>query len=499
MHRKVPNWLADAPAAPRALDCRRAISAAARVALFAILGSASFADRDARAQGATAGGVSQGMTGTPGGSSSGAGNTSGAAATPQAPAAALPIAPTPIYGQPVYGAPSGPVVDPNSHLPSSSQPSNDTSRASDYFDFSQSAAGAPTLHGDPNGSFNAAGQIEPAPPPPNVHVVQRGDTLWDVCDRYFHNPWEWPKIWSYNPELQNPHWIFPGDQLRLVPKEAPLSEGTRAAQPAVPSAIGFARKRQVQPSTVFLRDQGYIDDKLEGVWGEVGGSPEDQLLLSEGDSVYLDIAKDHDVAVGQELTIFRPIKGRIRGDVKGTLVAIIGTARVDKWDRDSRVARATLTESLDVIERGSKVGPVGRRFDVVPAVRNDVELWAHVSASLYPYELYGQNQVVFIDKGQGDGLVVGNRLFVITRGDEYRKTLFGASDYAAASVQYESEKPATVEKDGARGHGDEQKYPEEVIGEIRVMKVREHTATCLVVSAIREIEPGERVVARRGY
>ncbi|HEY3593753.1 MAG TPA: LysM peptidoglycan-binding domain-containing protein, partial [Polyangiaceae bacterium] len=181
------------------------------------------------------------------------------------------------------------------------------------------------------------------------------------------------------------------------------------------------------------------------------------------------------------------------------LVAIIGTAKVDKWDRDTRVARATLIESLDVIERGAKVGPLGRRFDVVAPVRNEVELWAHIAASLYPYELYGQNQVVFIDKGQSDGLIVGNRLFVITRGDEYRKTLFGASDYAAASVQYESEKPATVQKDGALGHGDDSKYPEEIIGEIRVLKVREHSATCLVVSALREIEPGERVVARRGY
>jgi hypothetical protein len=333
-----------------------------------------------------------------------------------------------------------------------------------------------------------------------VHVVQRGDTLWDLCDRYFHNPWEWPKIWSYNPELQNPHWIFPGDQLRLVPRDLSVTaEAARAPGQPAPAPSGLSRKAKIEPGTVFLRDQGYIDDKLEGVWGEIGGSPEDQLLLSEGDSVYLDMSRDHDVSVGQDLTVFRPIKANLHGDAKGTLVAILGTVHVDKWDRDTRVARGTLIESLDVIERGAKVGPVGRRFDVVPPVRNETEVWAHVSASLYPYVLYGQNQVVFIDKGQAEGLVMGNRLFAISHGDEYRKTLFGASDYAAATVHYESEKPATVEKDGALGNGDERKYPEEVFGEIRVLSVREHTATCLVVSATREIEPGERVVARRGY
>jgi hypothetical protein len=86
-------------------------------------------------------------------------------------------------------------------------------------------------------------------------------------------------------------------------------------------------------------------------------------------------------------------------------------------------------------------------------VRNDVELWGHVAASLYPHVLYGQNQVVFIDKGQQEGLVPGNRLFVVTRGDEYRKTLIGASEFATSHVQYENEEPAQVEKGGALGKG----------------------------------------------
>jgi hypothetical protein len=392
-----------------------------------------------------------------------------------------------------------PTVDPNSHLPSSSQPSSDTSRASDYFDLSPKGAGTSTVRGDPNAPFsvNGVGGPSEVAPPPAIHVVQRGDTLWDLCAKYFQNPWEWPKIWSYNPELQNPHWIYPGDQLRLQPKEGPPSEGTRAQRPGPSHAI--ARRTKVPPDTVFLRDQGYLDDKVDDVWGELGGSPEDQLLLSEGDEAYIEVVPGHEVTVGQELTIFRPIQGKLRGDAKGMLVAILGTAKIDKWDPEKRIARATLIESLDVIERGAKVGPVGRRFDVVPPVRNEVELTAQVAASLYPYVLYGQNQVVFIDRGRADGLVPGNRLSAVTQGDEYRKTLFGASDYAAASVRYESEKPAVVEKDGARGHGDDHKYSDENIGEVRVLSVREHTATCLVVSSAREIEPGQRVVAKRGY
>ncbi|HZI15707.1 MAG TPA: LysM domain-containing protein, partial [Myxococcus sp.] len=48
--------------------------------------------------------------------------------------------------------------------------------------------------------------------PGEVHAVQDGDTLWDLSQRYLGSPWYWPKVWSYNPEIANPHWIYPGNQ-----------------------------------------------------------------------------------------------------------------------------------------------------------------------------------------------------------------------------------------------------------------------------------------------
>ena len=163
------------------------------------------------------------------------------------------------------------------------------------------------------------------------------------------------------------------------------------------------------------------------------------------------------------------------------------------------MARAKLVESLDVIGRGSLIGPMTRRFEIVPPVKNEAEVWAHVAASVYPHVLYGQNQVVFIDRGQQDGLVPGNRLFVIMHGDGYRRTLVGASEFASAEVHYDSERPATIEKGGALGKGDDSKFPDEVTGELRVLSVRDHSAACLVIDSTLEIEPGHVVVARRGF
>src|SRR5205085_5957134 len=65
-------------------------------------------------------------------------------------------------------------------------------------------------------------------PVPDLHVVRKGDTLWDICFYYFNDPWQWPKIWSYNPQITNPHWIYPGDLVRLLPR------GVFAEQPTGP-------------------------------------------------------------------------------------------------------------------------------------------------------------------------------------------------------------------------------------------------------------------------
>ena len=48
-----------------------------------------------------------------------------------------------------------------------------------------------------------------------THVVVKGDTLWDICESLYGDPWVWPKVWQLNQHITNPHWIYPGDQIRL--------------------------------------------------------------------------------------------------------------------------------------------------------------------------------------------------------------------------------------------------------------------------------------------
>ncbi len=371
----------------------------------------------------------------------------------------------------------------------------------DTFDLGRPSGGGGTAHGDENGPIFvgpahvglSGGEV------PGSHVVRRGDTLWGICDQYFENPYQWPRIWSYNPQIRNPHWIYPGDEIRLKTAGPPGAGGQGGGGPAAASGTQGGgqrldtRRRQVPPGTVFLRDQGWIRDSGDEVWGDITGASEDKMFLTDGDEVYLHVDKGHDVRLGQELTVFKPIKSMRAG----TIVQINGTARVDDWNAQDRIARAQIVESIGVIERGARVGPLARRFTIVPPKRNEAEVQAHVLASVHPQEFWGQNAVVFIDKGESAGLVPGNRLFILRRGDAWRQSLVTPS--AGYRVSPDDERPAPPIEQTPGSRADEKNYPDEVIGELRVVWVKKDSAACLVTASKLEIEPGDLAVARKGY
>jgi hypothetical protein len=427
----------------------------------------------------------------------------GAPAAPAAPAQP----PTIVTNNGLGGILIGPrMPDPNSYLPSSSQPRNGD--ATDTFDLGQSTGG-PTVVGNPNGSAvlseGGGGGIRGMIPP--IHLVRHGDTLWDLSDTYYGNPWQWPRIWSMNPQVTNPHWIYPGDQLRMLPGDGSMYDRLGAGGPGNGNGNGngaggqglINERQRLSRDTVVLRDQGYIGDVNTDTWGQVAGSPEEQMFLTEGNHVFVLLKPEKVARPGEELTVFRSVRpaDKVEGSRKtsGEVVKVLGTVKIRSVDPKTHVASAIITESLDIVERGAKVGPVRRKFSVVPPLKSDKAIVVHVLNSFYPHVYVGQNQVVFLDHGSQDGLKAGNRLVVLRRGDTWRRTL----NAKMSNIRLQLDTPDDVSFEDTPLPGNDNEFPEEAVAELRILTTEPFTSLAFIVQSQRELVPGDVATTRPGF
>lgn len=392
-----------------------------------------------------------------------------------------------------FGVPP-PGTDLESHLGSSSKARADIGQ-SDQFDLAPESKSGNVVRGNPNAPGILAEDVRGNT---GLYVVRSGDTLSKISQQVYGQPWMWPKLWSLNPQIQNPHWIYPGDQIRLT---GASSDVGRPAQVRTLGSGLVDRRPSVSEDTVFLRRTGYIDDPAEGIQGEVVGAQAPVQLMSDGDTVYLAMKPGASIRPGQRLTVFRPSREppKVPGARRppGMIVSIQGTVTIDYYDPKSHIARGKLTESLDVIERGAKVGELGRRFEIVPPKKAHVDVTARILAGMYPHVMLGSHQVVFIDRGHRDGLEPGHRLFAIRRGDTWRRTLSTAAEGARTRLKTDSEQ--LVDSEPVPLHGDEQAFPEEIVGELRVIHAQPYSAYAVITEARVELVPGDRVIARSGF
>src|SRR5688500_9926720 len=116
---------------------------------------------------------------------------------------------------------------------------------------------------------------------PTTYVVQKGDTLWDIAGKFLGQPWLWPEIWQANPQVENPHRIYPGDVLSLayVDGEPRI---TSAAGPQVGAAIDTIPLSQIEP---FLKQFTVVEDVKSLPY--VVGLEDGRLVASAGQLVYV--------------------------------------------------------------------------------------------------------------------------------------------------------------------------------------------------------------------
>ena len=322
------------------------------------------------------------------------------------------------------------------------------------------------------------------PSAPKSYVVRRGDTLWGIANSFLRDPWLWPEIWYLNPDIHNPHRIYPGDTVRLA-----LRGDGRTALEVVRGGGGAATRLEPMLRSVplegpiatipysmiaaFLSRPGVLTGDEVKAAPYIVALRDDHQIAGAGHDLYV---KKLDGEAGARYSVMHvdePLLDPQSGRKLGYLAIYTGTAQLT---RPGIVARATLTDSARETLQGDVLvaednSPTSDFAPHAPARPVDGSIIAVVNNVL----LAGQYDVVAINRGSQDGLERGSVLTVNLAGeqvDDFCAKIEGESTCWAHHTQW---------------------LPDESSGTLLVFKTYERMSYALILSDIVPINIGDRV------
>ncbi len=288
---------------------------------------------------------------------------------------------------------------------------------------------------------------------PDTYTVRKGDTLWDISAKFLKKPWLWPEIWQANPQVQNPHLIYPGDVLSLAYLDRVQVTATQPAPPSEPPLTGVPLA-DVEP---FLKDLRIVNDNFKQL-PYVVGLEDNRLRGSGGQAVYI---KGQAAQVGQRYAVVRPTAIYARPKLETDLDArgdhILGEGSLWKNfevpDKKSellgyelaRVGIGTVTRAAGngvdtstlVLEDNGKEVRAGDRIVPLEAQRYDLQFFPHPPAHVpQPNELRvlavadnlsagGPRDVIAISGGRREGIDNGTVFSIWRQGSHVKDLISG--------------------------------------------------------------------------
>lgn len=356
------------------------------------------------------------------------------------------------------------------------------------------------------------------------HQVVQGDTLWDLSMSYLRDPFMWPALWSYNPQVTNPHWIYPGDMIYLEPRSpahAQLSIAPKSAQ--VEELLAPIK------ATPKMRIPGMYMAELPKTRGHLLFSPEEKSMLSLGDEVqvdWVDIEMRKNIVQGQRFVIFaesEPVK-----DAKGNKLAYklvrLGTLELVDVNQDS-LSTARITTAVREIQRGDLILDEKGLSQRVTRTVNQKSQEGRIIDTINTISQIGEQQYVIINRGTEDGVFEGN-LWVAFEQNEGLERLEGAGSATRYVADDEEDDP----RDGQLKRKDELNWvlgrptrapefpkrkelaetyrdrdyaradlPLRKIGEVLVIDAEASFSTGIILNSDKEIPLDTRIVMIKGF
>ena len=318
---------------------------------------------------------------------------------------------------------------------------------------------------------DAVGQ--PSAPPalnprhPDTYVVQKGDTLWDIAKMFLRDPWYWPEIWQINPQVENPHLIFPGDVLSLAYLDngrpvVQVERGGGTTEKLSPRVRSQPLEEAIQTipyevlasflSRPVLLDKRELDQAPYIVANREG------LLASTGRDVY---ARRTNAPVGSVYNIVQAGDKLVDPDTKDVLGyegIYVGQGQVSRTGDPSTVHMLETTREVvkgDYLLEEQQAPP----FNFLPRPpAGNVE--GRIISVVDGVSLIGTYQVVVINRGKNQGLEPGNVLRIFQTGQTIRDTV-----------------------GKGRAHGQKVRLPDEPAGTMMVFRTFDRMSYGLVMEA----------------
>lgn len=321
---------------------------------------------------------------------------------------------------------------------------------------------------------SAAAQNEPA-----VYVIRQGDSLWGLSERFIKDPNYWPNMWSRNSQVTNPHFIYPGQKVRVfpdrlefvpkMPENVPAKQSV-AAVPGAPSVAESLKEVAAEKAYTVYGTEGFIAEKGFEPYGLVIGTQNDRIVAGIDDIVYTDIGTELKAVSGDKFSVYRKgasVSHPINNEEMGFKIIPLGTLQLT--DMEQKASRAIITASSLEISQGSYLLPYKENHRHEIALKSTAtELRGYILESLTGTTTIASGDVVYIDLGSSQGAEVGNMLYIV--------------------------REVKIDKRYVEGRIDT--LPQELLGALVIVNTGKKTSTALVVKSIDTIYKGDRLVSQ---
>jgi LysM repeat protein len=324
-----------------------------------------------------------------------------------------------------------------------------------------------------------------------IHIVQKGDTLWDLGNKYLGNPFSWPQIWELNKWVKDPHWIYPGDPIvveasrstvaqpkgdqNLAPGDvANLKPDLRRGGKPTQDEFAYSFQDFIQmPFLVPGTGEAYF--KQIGAFKIVGQEDKTKDLLADGDILYINGGADKGVKPGDRLVVTKVVvrkfyhpNDRRRQTALGDIVEQFGVVRVTEVHPAQSVA--VIERSLDGITSDGYAAPYTEPAAIVNTLRTDIKSPVPLKQPASKVIFIRMNKavaaggdMVIIDRGSADGYKVGDILLT-----------------ARPVPLVAAQKPSPT-----------QEMTNYYLGQLLVIRAGERTATCRILRSTSEVLVGD--------